>query len=392
MKGPDFITTDGRRIPLTWRRLKPSSEVTAVVPHPGEASLSSLTLAGEWKRVRDVEAGEGFDRRRFRVRAWQRTKSPLKLFVRDDVGSSREVNPTPSWAPWLSSRDAAGEPPVKYISLPLDRPWQAKELPEIEATAAAILADHHFPVGLDDPLLPLWRQIGEDMAWAIWPGDEQGHLDGEAVTHRMIDGGWVLIDHGPLAHLWPSGSPFRWAQTVHRLAQPSRLVSAELMAMAGPGRSAGAIETIASAAFELGAALAEDTFRRLYDADLRASGWAARFVTAWKTWRPGPTPRPPTPPRNTVQARELRDLLSAGRFRPRERRRPAQLRCGGARTPARRPPRWRGMGCPKPSPQRSQARQLQGQPPERQVGRLRHHRSRGRPGEPGGIRRRPASA
>lgn len=276
MKGPDFITADGRRLPLTWHRLKPSSEVSAKVPQPGEAVLTGLDFAGEWKRVRDVDAGEGFDRRRFRVRSWQRTTSRPAVFVRSEDGSTTEIKPSPAWAPWVGGRDEAGEPPVRYISLPLDRPWQASEMKEIEAEAAAILQAHGFPMGLDYPDPPVWRQLGDDMAWTILPAGEAGGIEGEAAVVRLTDPGWVLIDYGPLSSRWPAGSPFRWAQTVYRLARPYRLLSAELMALAGPARAAGAIETIFSAAFELGSALAEDAFRRLYDDDLRAGQQANR--------------------------------------------------------------------------------------------------------------------
>ena len=264
MKGPAFIAADGRRLPVTWHRLKPSDEVTAEVPEPGEPEVLAFA-PGDWNVLADgLVAGEGFDRRRFRVREWSPAAKPVRLFA-----GGQELKPTfPS-----AMLDDDGLPRVRYRSLPLDRPWLATELERFEQAALEILALHCYPVDPDFPNPPIWRQVGENLCWAVLPL-EDGALEGEKQTYRLFDGGWILVDLGPLSANWPAGSPFRWAQTVYRLARTYRMMAAELLAAGCP---AAPLEAIFQAAFELGSAMTEDTFRRLYDGDVR-EGQAVKRV------------------------------------------------------------------------------------------------------------------
>ncbi len=266
MNGPDFITADGQTLLLAWQRLRPAAEVVAAIPAPGELELPRDAAAGGSTVSDDFTVGEGFDRRRLRKRPSTDSAKRPRLFV-----ASGEVKTDPSFLFGGRSIDSmGGDQPVSaddedervIRSLPLDRPWLATELARFERLACEILEAHAYPVGVD---WPLWRVIGDDLCWADRPM-VVGRLEGEAKKVSLMDMGSLALEIGPLAARWPGGSPFRWALTVYRLARHYRRTMAELVAAGCP---AAPLEAIFQAAFELGSAMTEDTFRRLYDGELR---------------------------------------------------------------------------------------------------------------------------
>lgn len=255
MNRPSFITEAGDRLELEWQRLKPAAEVETQVPDQGAMQLAKAEAAG-WSLVATVVDGDGFDRRTVRV---------IQTDSLDSVAPNSRLR---------SELDPDRKRLIRSILT--EGEWRAADMPFVERAARRILADHDYPLDTDYPGHPLWRWFGEDYCWAVLPPHVTGHLEGELLTMRQsVHWGEDLLGDqsgkiirkgtdGLAVKLWPEGSAFRWAHAVYTCTHGYRLALA-----AADDDQERRFDIVSAFAFELGAFLADDTFRRLYSADLR---------------------------------------------------------------------------------------------------------------------------